>query len=1123
MVQARTENNQIRVGVQQTSNITKVSATDTNASNPVSAANNKAHIYERQAYQHSETARTYADKAKQSAENSANSALRAEESANLILNDKGFIETTQSLKNINTVANNIDDVDYVANNAEKIEQIVEDLQNLGDTTNINIVATNINSVNTTAENIEAVKTVSDSAENVNVVVNNLTSINYVAENIEDIQTVEENKNLVLEKVEEAKGYSATASSQAVIATEQATKASQMANSASSSASGASSSASSALSSANTATEKANIAITNAEIAITNAEIATTQASNALSSAKNAKTSETNALTYQNNANSSANTASQKANEAIQSASNSLASSNNSKIWAEGTDEEVQALGGEHSSKRWAEIGGGVDIENKVSKSGDTMTGTLNFSANVDTADIRQVTTFNDVTIGEIPQKTYFNGFKSVDSQGKEFANVNCSYNTNGRMSSNFYVVRSDSGKSVSGALGVAIDLGGESAYGYAPNPTEDSNTNHIATTEWSNKKFLDKSHITSCLLKVPNKINFQLGNDGATLKAGSKFIVPNKAGVFDEKTITSDMKITLGSSTGTYVLTIGTTAWGTSETSISYYGFKSGTGVGNMFSGGTQPTATVKNSYWYDTTNNVVKTTADTGATWVQTYTSLPFAIVTASSGKIVSIDHIFNGFGNIGSVWWVDKDVEALISRGYNNDGTINNVVVKTTKVSICNQPASDRLIILTEQGVLESIQKVCYFESEEQPSLPFAGTNLWYNPKTLEWKTYKADLGYWQEHPALPIAWDKKNSNGQITDFGFVREKPFRAMDYNEAQETFAKPIIGQIIRVTASSSYVPEGTLYCDGAEYSATQFNALYNNWLVGGKLPTCTYSQFQTEVTNTGACYKWAIDTTNKKFKVPKIPDTIIQGSKDSALVEYDVTCTNSQLFRYPATDSSGVTNPLVGGAMSSDNTVGWGPYSSSTVTAANFGKAYFNGTGVKTVDGVGISGSWVAMNVDPNGTLKANLKNSISTSVVKHFVIVANGSINQAQMDWSQWASGLNSKANTNLSNVTQSSGLRRLIEVSEYNLLPSWYKVFEETNQQTGEVRKWCEQGGQSSVATSTTTINLLKSYAYISYNLSMTGSAGYPFITSRSTGSFVADTSAAAVVVWEAKGYIN
>lgn len=49
---------------------------------------------------------------------------------------------------------------------------------------------------------------------------------------------------------------------------------------------------------------------------------------------------------------------QQAQNAAVSANNSLQSENNAEIWAEGTDEEVQALGGEHSSKRWAEMSSG---------------------------------------------------------------------------------------------------------------------------------------------------------------------------------------------------------------------------------------------------------------------------------------------------------------------------------------------------------------------------------------------------------------------------------------------------------------------------------------------------------------------------------------------------------------------------------------------------------------------------------------------------------------------------------------------------------------------------------------------------------------------------------------------
>ena len=67
-----------------------------------------------------------------------------------------------------------------------------------------------------------------------------------------------------------------------------------------------------------------------------------------------------------------------------------------------------------------------------------------------------------------------------------------------------------------------------------------------------------------------------------------------------------------------------------------------------------------------------------------------------------------------------------------------------------------------------------------------------------------------------------------------------------------------------------------MYCDGAEKTQSAFPDLWTNYLISGKLPTCTYSQFQTEVANTGACYKWAIDTTNKKFKVPFVPDKILE-------------------------------------------------------------------------------------------------------------------------------------------------------------------------------------------------------------------------------------------------------
>ena len=68
-----------------------------------------------------------------------------------------------------------------------------------------------------------------------------------------------------------------------------------------------------------------------------------------------------------------------------------------------------------------------------------------------------------------------------------------------------------------------------------------------------------------------------------------------------------------------------------------------------------------------------------------------------------------------------------------------------------------------------------------------------------------------------------------------------------------------------------------------------------------------------------------------------------------------------------------------------------------------------------------------------------------------------------------------------------------------------------------------YCEQWGQSAVATATTQITLLKTFANTDYNISLGGSsAGYAFIVSRTINSFVADTSANATVDWRAYGYL-
>ena len=85
---------------------------------------------------------------------------------------------------------------------------------------------------------------------------------------------------------------------------------------------------------------------------------------------NIDTCATNIVSIQN-ASSNAQTASEKANEASVSAQFAENSADESEIWAEGTDEQVQALGGVHSSKGWANVSSQAQIQSDFAQTDNT--------------------------------------------------------------------------------------------------------------------------------------------------------------------------------------------------------------------------------------------------------------------------------------------------------------------------------------------------------------------------------------------------------------------------------------------------------------------------------------------------------------------------------------------------------------------------------------------------------------------------------------------------------------------------------------------------------------------------------------------------------------------------------
>lgn len=264
-----------------------------------------------------------------------------------------------------------------------------------------------------------------------------------------------------------------------------------------------------------------------------------------------------------------------------------------------------------------------------------------------------------------------------------------------------------------------------------------------------------------------------------------------------------------------------------------------------------------------------------------------------------------------------------------------------------------------------------------------------------------------------------------------------------------------VGTIFSHTCSSTFVPENSLPCNGTEYSQTQFPTLWTDWLVGGRLNTCTYSQYQSDIDTYGKCGKWGLDTENGKFKTPYIPDgTHIQQAM-----------TDGELGKSYNAGLPNITSGNLGYVRSGLN---------------------IDGSGALITTSKGLFAEGAAVNQGWSGTMNfdASRSNPIyggsdtvqeEAVALRYFVVVATGSINQSEMDWSAWASNLEGKLDKNHSNDT-----KPYIDETYVNGT-SGYRVWSDG---------YCEQWG---IVTANNTynsiINLIKPYKNTNWNIIVTG----------------------------------
>lgn len=302
------------------------------------------------------------------------------------------------------------------------------------------------------------------------------------------------------------------------------------------------------------------------------------------------------------------------------------------------------------------------------------------------------------------------------------------------------------------------DLGDQVSGIEAKIPEDASEQNQLATrnqiTELQSSKqdiatAVNYNNITNCITEIPQDIQLELNNGTLTLKSGSKLYVPNGSGTFDTLTLAADKTATQTAN----------------DTRLYFYNgsYIEKFPIAQCFSGSSAPSGYTY-MFWYDTTNNAVKKTSDSGSTWESGW-SLPFAICTSTNGAISNIDQVFNGFGYIGSTAFALPGVKALAPNGRNEDGTLKNRTITISSVSTTTDVSG-------------------------------ATGGLWYtidnnNITRVNFGTFafNEDLNYFfnssgQKFGFVIIDENSYRTNGRITSFN--PKQAFRAVDYSEYLQT-------------------------------------------------------------------------------------------------------------------------------------------------------------------------------------------------------------------------------------------------------------------------------------------------------------------------------------------------
>ena len=342
---------------------------------------------------------------------------------------------------------------------------------------------------------------------------------------------------------------------------------------------------------------------------------------------------------------------------------------------------------------------------------------------------------------------------------------------------------------------------------------------------------LKQTQISNCILETFQNIYADCQSTGLTLRKGSIFIVP-----YGTSAPTMEVGDTLNGGTIVDVdwdgeklfyyvkldADITLTTSGTGTLPFYLYVSPEGTVLGetlpDCYAQDTAPVDIPESVIWYDTTNNYVKVTLDTGSSWTQGH-SLGLCVVNRTTGGVISeLNQLLSPITYCANVLFLSKGTKLLFPDGRNADGTCKNIEVTTQKTILrlldlsTTETNAGLFAVYNDDGNIEiSIQSSQTWDFGNRLTTP-AYTKFYVTPENQWYQQTGSNTQIYNKSYLIHIGTTSR-TNGKFT---FLENRPFKtfaALDMNNTAYISKQSMPG---RTYALLSVQSSGKLYTAPAD-------------------------------------------------------------------------------------------------------------------------------------------------------------------------------------------------------------------------------------------------------------------------------------------------------------------